>query len=615
MTLPTQIIFPHENLRPIQKEIVNDIFEALNSNKHILIHAPTGLGKTAASLAPALNFALEKKLTVFFLTSRHTQHKIVLDTMRILKEKYNKSISVSSIIGKKWMCAMDGASTMHTSDFVPYCKHLREEGQCEYYTNAKDKANPKAKMKTMDLIMRSPIVIETVIEECKEEHLCPYEISLDLSSKADVIIADYFYIFNPKIREGFLNKTKKELENSIIIVDEGHNLPERIRDLATKILTTRIIQRALNEAKEAKADDLFVPLVEIVSILDKFSEQLKEEQEILVTKEKFLEELKKIVDVEFFVQQLKLIADLVREQKKQSSLGTIAEFIEEWPEGGKEFTRILTKKKDNVILMNKCLDPSILTKEVINQCKAIILMSGTLTPTEMYSDILGFSSAVKKEYPSPFPAVNKLALIVPNVTTKFTQRSESQYKEIAKTCAQIANTVPGNTVIFFPSYYLRNQVCNYFSEICTKTILLEQSEQSKEEKAQLLEKFAGYKTSGAVLLGVAAGSFGEGIDLPGVIKCVIVVGLPLDKPNLETKSLIEYYDVKFGKGWDYGYTLPALTKTLQNAGRCIRSEKDKGVLVFLDERYAWPRYKKCFPKDWSLKTTMNFVEEIKVFFS
>ncbi len=610
----TQIIFPHESLRPIQKELVNDIADALNSGKHILIHAPTGLGKTAAALAPALHFAMEKNLTIFFLTSRHTQHKIVLDTMRILKEKYNKPIPVSSIIGKKWMCAMEGASTMHTSDFVPYCKHLRENQQCEYFINAKSKTDPKAKVIVNELSNRSPIPIEEVIDECKEEKLCPYEISLDLAAKARVIIADYFYIFNSKIREGFLNKTRKELDKSIIIVDEGHNVPERMRELATKILTTRIIQRAVNEAKESKADDLILPLVQLLETLHKFSHDLKDDQEILITKEKFFEEVKKIIDPDSFVQQLNLIADMIREEKKQSSLGTVAEFIDQWPDGGKEFTRILSKKKDNVILMNKCLDPSLMTKEILSECKSIILMSGTLIPTEMYADILGFSSAIKKEYPSPFPAVNKLALIVPNTTTKFTMRNEEQYKTIAKTCAQIANTVPGNTAIFFPSYYLRDQVCNYFSELCNKSILLEQSEQTKEEKANLLNKFSSYKNTGAVLLGVAAGSFGEGIDLPGVIKCVIVVGLPLDRPNLETKSLIEYYDVKFGKGWDYGYTLPALTKTLQNAGRCIRNETDRGVLIFMDERYSWPRYKKCFPKDWALKTTMNYVEEIKVFF-
>ena len=134
-------------------------------------------------------------------------------------------------------------------------------------------------------------------------------------------------------------------------------------------------------------------------------------------------------------------------------------------------------------------------------------------------------------------------------------------------------------------------------------------------KQQFLKKFKSYKKQGAVLLGTTSGSFGEGIDLPGdFLKAVIVVGLPLQPPDLETKELIKYYDKKFQKGWDYGYILPAITKALQNAGRCIRSEKDKGIIIFLDERYSWPTYKKCFPIDWNLEITLEYEQKIKDFF-
>jgi DNA excision repair protein ERCC-2 len=117
------------------------------------------------------------------------------------------------------------------------------------------------------------------------------------------------------------------------------------------------------------------------------------------------------------------------------------------------------------------------------------------------------------------------------------------------------------------------------------------------------------------LLATISGSFGEGIDLPGdFLKGVIVVGLPLTRPDLESKSLIDYYDKKFGKGWDYGYLYPAFTKAIQSSGRCIRTEKDRGVVVFLDERYAWPRYYNCFPKDWKFITTVLFERNIQNFF-
>jgi len=154
------------------------------------------------------------------------------------------------------------------------------------------------------------------------------------------------------------------------------------------------------------------------------------------------------------------------------------------------------------------------------------------------------------------------------------------------------------------------------------------------EKEKILKEFKENKDKGAVLLAVAAGNFGEGIDLPGdFLKGVVIVGLPLEKPDLETKELIDYYEEKYGKGarkptdnansvsgtnsvgFDYGYIFPAITKCLQNAGRCIRSETDKGVIVFLDERFAWENYHRCLPVDMDFKISKVYEERIEKFFN
>lgn len=243
-------------------------------------------------------------------------------------------------------------------------------------------------------------------------------------------------------------------------------------------------------------------------------------------------------------------------------------------------------------------------------------MSGTLTPAAMYRDILGFpKDSTCAEFSSPFSRKNRLSLIVPRTTTKFTQRSDAQYEAIGRLAAEIANNVPGCVALFFPSYDLRNRALDFFKENYSRTIFIEQPGLQKSEKQELMHRFSSYKETGAALLAVASGSFGEGIDLPGVLKAVVVIGLPLDRPDLETKELIRYYDSKFGKGWEYGYILPATTKCLQNAGRCIRTENDFGALIFVDERYAWPRYNSCFPKDWETRTTQDPVPELIAFFA
>ena len=142
----------------------------------------------------------------------------------------------------------------------------------------------------------------------------------------------------------------------------------------------------------------------------------------------------------------------------------------------------------------------------------------------------------------------RLIRIIPDTTTKFTARSDEMYNKIAMYCSSIVNNVSGNSIIFFPSYDLRDKVNNFFSNKCEKTTMLETPNLSKQEKAEMIDKFKLYRYQGAVLLAASAGNFGEGIDIEdNIVKCVIVVGIPLDKPNLETQELINYYDKNLAK--------------------------------------------------------------------
>ena len=340
----------------------------------------------------------------------------------------------------------------------------------------------------------------------------------------------------------------------------------------------------------------------------------------LVAREEFLNELRKEADVDVLISDLEFVGDDVLEQKKVSYLHMLSKFLTAWRGQDEGFARIAAVKqglKGMVLQLSyKCLDSSLVITEVVERAHSIICMSGTLNPAAMYRDVLGFrQDAIIKEYPNPFPAHNKLSLIVPDVTTKFTARSAEQYKKIAQHCAAITNAVPGNSIIFFPSYDIRDKVRELFYPQSRKTVFLESRKMGKKEKFEMLERFKEYKEHGAVLLAVSSANFAEGIDLPDLLKCVVVVGLPLQVPDLETKELIQYYDKKFGKGWDYGYVMPAITKCMQNAGRCIRSETDRGVILLLDERYLWKQYSRFFPQDWNVRVSRDYVQEIEEFFS
>tara|TARA_Y100000310_G_scaffold47186_1_gene43811 strand:- start:36331 stop:38202 length:1872 start_codon:yes stop_codon:yes gene_type:complete len=616
-----EILFPHDKIRDVQDVVVKDVFEAIKNKKNAIIHAPTGIGKTASVLAPALSFAMDKDITIFFLTSRQTQHNIAVDTLKQIKKKHGNNIRVADIIGKKWMCLQE-IDALPSGDFVDYCKKLRDDDQCEFYINTRKKSmrpTVVAEQNLNELKVLGPLHVDELISNCEKPKLCPYEMVSLLAKEAKVVIADYNLIFNPIIRDSLFARTGKQLENSIIIVDEGHNLPARARELLTAKMSTAIIDRAIKEASKFEFFNVLSILKNLKDVFDEIGFDLNfNKEEKLVRKYEFVDKIDEGGKYEEYVSELTLTGEMIKEKQKQSYVGSVGKFLEAWLNEDNGFARILKKdfSNNNLILNYRCLDPSLVTKDVIDRSYCTIIMSGTLTPTFMYKDILGFDNAVEKVYENPFPKDNRLCLIVPETTTKFTRRNDMEYKKIAEACNKIVDKIPGNAALFFPSYDLRDKVYKSFYDICDKKMLIEKPNLSKDEKEKILEEFKLNKDKGAVLLAVSAGSFGEGVDLPGdFLKGVVIVGLPLEKPDLETKELIDYYEEKYRKGFNYAYIFPAITKCLQNAGRCIRSETDKGVIVFLDERFAWENYIRCLPEDMDFKISKVYEDRISSFFN
>jgi len=613
-------LFPYEKIRKVQDDFIKNVEQALIDKKNLIVHAPTGLGKTAGVMAPALEFAIENDLTILFLTSRHTQHHLAIETLKDIKKKHDVEIVAADIIGKKWMCLQPGTDRLFSGEFNEYCKKMREDKTCEFYVNTRDnmKLTQKAKLRLADLSEQISHT-EEMVDECSSHKLCAYELSLAMAQKSRIIIADYYYVFHPKISEMFLKRTNLDLTKCIVVVDEAHNLPMRIRDLASNRITSNILSMAIKEAKKHKYESTIEYLVIIQDILNKLATELTMGVEKSVSQDVFVSAITKHIDYDQLIADLDFIADAIRNSQRQSYIGAVAAFLEHWKGPTDSFVRIIklidNRGKPNLVLSNNCLDPSVVSGDVINNAYSTILMSGTLTPTAMYRDLLGFTDSIEATYPSPFPEHNRLNMVLPRTTTKFTARSEAQYQTIAQICAQITDEVPGNSLLIFPSYAIRDNVYKFFASLGKKTCMLEKPSLTKDEKEQLLTNFKEYQKSGAVMLAVASGSFSEGIDLPGdLLKCVVVVGLPLQQPDLETKELIRYFDDKFSKGWDYGYIFPAFNKALQSAGRCIRSETDKGVVVFLDERYLWPRYRRLFPEDMEMMVSRD-AEPVTEFFN
>lgn len=596
--------FPYPNIRSEQIKLLHDLDAAFKEEKILLAHAPTGLGKTATALSVAIYHALEKKKRVLFLTSRHTQHAIAVETLRDIKQK-GVSFSSIDLVGKRSMCSQEIAG-LFGNDFNDFCKTIVSRGECEFYNTVRSKQQltVEAKKAVSDLQKQIPQHNQEILNFSKEQRMCGYELALAMAKTATIIIADYNYLFNPYIQQNFFAKLDIELKDVIVIIDEGHNLPSRAVDVLSSNLSSITIKNAILEAKKFGYSGLLFWLQELSRILNELNEDADSSsfgvKEKLVAKDEFTSKVNAVVEYDELINELELAAEEVRRKQKKSYLGGIAAFLEAWKGDDKGFARILAEKEGNYGLVTtlnyQCLDPRIITEPIFQQISAGVIMSGTLTPLFMYREILGITRAIEKEYGSPFPPENKLSLVVPETSTKYNLRGEAMFKKIAEICADIASLIPGNVAFFFPSYQLRDSIANNLHS--PKKLFFEKKEMASEDKNTFLAEFKAYKHKGGILLGVSGANFAEGIDFPGdLLNGVVVVGLPLGKPDLHTKEIVKYYEEKFGKGWDYGYIYPAISKCIQSAGRCIRSETDKGAVIYLDERFAWQNYYACLPRE------------------
>ncbi len=617
--------FPHNKVRKFQKDLMNDILYSLSKGKNTLINAPTGIGKTAGVLTPALYVQSEEnkkrpkseKIKIFFLTSRNTQHKIVLETVRKINQNKGKNITVANIVGKKHLCALDDVDSLYLSEFNEYCKSLRKDKKCVFYNNTyKDKTLSKTAVQVIEHLSSEPRTTEFVRNFCKDYILCPYEISCQMAKKADVIIADYNHIFNSSIREQLFEKINAQLENSIIIVDEAHNLPDRLRGMLSEVISDKTIEYAVREAKKFYVDvmDELRSLKEFFLTQRRKINKLDKSKENLLSNDEILTYLSKYYDVDSLISDFIDFGDDIRKKQRKSFIGRIGDFLNliDAYKDKREFITILKDNQDSTELEFFCTDPSLLSKEIIDNAYSTILMSATLKPLNMYADILGFSDPILKSYKNPFPDENRLTLIIPSTTTKYENRTEQEFKRITVHILRISRAVNGRIAVFFPSYYVMSRVTKFFLNLTKRPTFIEDRRMSKSEKSELISEFLSNDNS--ILFGVVGASFSEGIDLPNKLKAVVVVGLPLPPPNIKTKKLIEEYDRKFKQGFNYGYVIPAMNKVIQSAGRCIRSESDSGALIFLDKRYVYEIYRSLMPDEWKLIVSVDYEKILSDFF-
>jgi len=469
--------------------------------------------------------------------------------------------------------------------------------------------------------LKEPMHVQEMQQLSSGKGVCPHKAGLEAASNADIMVCDYNYVFS-SLCDAILSRVGRKLSELVLVIDEAHNLPDRIRSQVCGSLSPRQLVRGAKDARRSDpqtADLLF----RLSRSLDSFLSKVRSERRV---QERLLMDL---IDeaaaggpwnCTILSEACKNAGEAAVQDGGGAALLDIASFLASWGALGSRVVRVASGGDEGRIGF-RLLDPSVLSRNVFAQVHSSIMMSGTLHPGEMYADLLGLERkrVVLRAYPSPFPPENRLTIVTPKLTTLYRARTDAMMQSIADEVAGISESCPGNLAAFFPSYGVLSKVAdNLKATPIGKHLMVERPEWDKAKRDMAILRMRELKGRGGVLLfGVLGGSFSEGIDYnDNLLSCVIIGGLPVSPPTAEVRALDDYYAAKFGgeKGFDYAYFYPAINKVMQAAGRCIRSEKDRGVIAILDNRLLSPNYIARLPPGLSFRATEDAANEVRTFF-
>jgi len=584
------LVFPFPQMRKHQDEMIQAIEESLARRKNLLISAPTGIGKTIAAIFPSLRYALENKMRIFFITPKTTQQKIVAETLRMTIGEW-RTVSCICLRAKEKMCAND----------VFYC----HPDFCPFARNYYDKLAASSAIE--DLLGKKVIEPEMVYARAVDENLCPFELSLDVALYVSVVVCDYNYVFDPTVylRRFFQDQ---KYDDIVLIIDEAHNLYQRGRDYYSPELRRSNVRSLLARCKDSD-EAVLKEIGKALQPLDKYFSQLRERgQDQFEGAEKFPVD----IDLAFFDDmkarlESSIVPYFLHKKTRRLSIPNdpfdrfyydFNTFYNVLQLRGDEFSYIFGAENDDQLLKTLCKDPSRFLKERMSGFHAAIGMSATLVPPEFFRNVLGFDRDTTRlvSFPSPFPPENRKVVVIPHLWTTYRLRRRS-YEQTARTIEEIVSVRKGNYFVFFPSFEYLEAVGQYVSAPGF-VVIRQDRNMSERGRAELLEKLTEHDRA-YLVLAVQGGIFAEGVDYPGeMLIGAIIVGPGLPKYTFEQELLREYFQERYGAGFEYAYLYPGMNRVVQSAGRVIRTETDRGIIALLGERFARPEYYLLFPGDW-----------------
>lgn len=573
--------------RPGQKELVTGVYQSILRKKRLYIEAPTGVGKTISTVFPTVKAMGEGLVDrVFYLTAKTITRTVAQETLEILRE-HGSRLKIVTLTAKDKICILE----------KPQCN----PDTCERAKGHYDRINDAV----FDLLTHENHVSRELIQEYADRHsVCPFEMSLDLALWVDVVICDYNYVFDPQVylRRFFEGGGS---DSYAFLIDEAHNLVERGREMYSATLV--------------KEDFLAVKKV-IGQKSQKLTRALNQCNKTLLSYKRECDECQVMDSVgTFSLQLMRLIAALEEFLQEEPSVGE-RETVLDFYFGVRKFFSTYELLDEKYMIYSdygesgefrlhlQCMDPSTNLGLCLEKARSAVFFSATLLPIKYYLEQLAGREEDYAVYaPSPFLPENRLLLIARDVSTKYTRRTGAEFAKIAAYIYELLRIKAGNYLAFFPSYQLMRQVQEQLEirlaeleqEMPVK-LMVQDSHMSEEQREEFLREFEAEESMTKLGLCVMGGIFSEGIDLKeDRLIGAVMVGTGLPMVCNERELFRQYYEERSGQGFAYAYLYPGMNKVLQAAGRVIRTDRDRGVILLLDERFHTASYRSLFPREWA----------------
>jgi DNA excision repair protein ERCC-2 len=572
--------FPFATYRPGQRQMAVEAFRTMRNHGQLLIEAATGIGKTIAVLYPSVKSLAERvSQKVFYLTAR-TTGRIVAE--KALDELRAQGLRLKSV-------------TLTAKDKICFCPDSAcNPEECEYARGHYDRINDAVKA----IFAGDAFTREQITGTAKAYRVCPFEFSLELSLWADCIICDYNYVFDPRV---YLRRFFQE-ENGdyIFLIDEAHNLVDRSREMFSAEIFKQPVLDVRRQLKN-ELPHIFKSLGRINAWLVKARKKCEESGNPLAEKNP-PDELVPLLRGFLFITE-RWLSQNIKTAFRESLLDlyfAISGFIRVADQYDDCYTSCYEKIGKDLKLKLFCIDPAAHLEKAMGRCQAAVLFSATMTPMDYFKQILGCDPAARHLIlPSPFPGENLGLLISDQISTYYRHRDQT-VSQVSQVISALVEQKTGNYLLYFPSYAYMRKIYHSFTDRNPQIeTILQTSGMSEPDREAFLKRFSDDNPQTLVGFAVMGGIFGEGIDLVGDrLVGAVVVGVGLPGISLERELIKEHFTRTLSAGFEYAYLYPGINRVLQAAGRVIRTEKDRGVVLLIDQRYARFQYKSLLREEW-----------------